>query len=79
MLHLNRPLTHVRGRLLFQNAYIVPTSSDFTVFPSWSRTSKDGILSPIFSILSFVFFRYQSFKFFTKPFPCQFALLLTRL
>ena len=28
-------------------------SDDFTVFPSWSRTSKDGILSPIFSILCY--------------------------
>ena len=25
-------------------------SSDFTAFPSWSTTSKDGILSPILSI-----------------------------
>ena len=29
-------------------------SSDFTGFPSWSSTSKDGILSPIFNmVLSF--------------------------
>ena len=26
-------------------------SSDFTICPSWSMTSKDGILSPIFSIV----------------------------
>ena len=28
--------------------------SDFTVLPSWSRTSNDGILSPIFNIAAII-------------------------